>query len=235
MNIFSSADGNRFEAKLKISHNNNQKELLEIINNFLKKYYKNDSFFVEKETPNILILNFKDNTNMANCVLRYLKLIKLEKIEFANITCSVSIKILNNFTKIKNYNKPKLLLSSLSIYKNERYKDVQNTNKDNKTSNNTKYNVIENLYFLNDSNKNKINNNNNNKNISIDTENSVIDSIIEYNYFPKKNHNHNWLIQNKVNKAKSMNNKIKNIKLDTDINKDNQVLEYTNKNVYNYN
>ncbi len=235
MNGFS-VDGNRFEARLKINHNNKQKELLQIINNYLKKFYKNDTFDVEKETPNILILNFRDNTYTANCVLRYLKIITLEKKDFSNITCSIHTKILNSFTIKKKYNKQKLLLSSLSILNNERYRDISKKNKDNKTSNNTKYNVIESLLFLNDSKTriNNINNNDNSNNNKIINESinniNTKDSVVEYNYFPKKTNN--WLIQNK---AKSLNKNIKNIQLETDINEENKILEYTNKNTYNYN
>ena len=250
MNVFSSIEGNRFEAKLKIIHNNNQKQLLEIITNYLKKYYKDEYFVLEKETPNVLILNFKGNTNTANCVLRYLKIIKLERIELSHISCNIHIKITNSFTRKKLWNKSKLLLSSLSTLdnnkfnfpKNERYRGLSKKIKNNKTSNNTKYNVIESLYFLNDNKKEILNNNNINNNNDqkkcIETENN----IIEYNYIPKKSNN--WLIQNKLNLHHNNNinninninntNNINDINISNDINKYGEILEYTNKNVNNF-
>ena len=193
MNTFSSVEGNRFEAKIKILHNNNQKLLIEKINNYLKRFYNNEQYILEKETPNILILNFKNNTEIANCVLRFLKIKRLEELELSNIYCSIHIKIVNAFSNKKYWNKPLLHPSSTLdkknyiFSKNGRYKN-NSRKKNNLTSNNTKYNAIESIYFFNVNKKETLSNNNNYS----DTENILNKSI------PKKSNN-NWLIQIKSN------------------------------------
>ena len=122
MSFFATADENTFQAKLKILHNNNQIKLLEIIKNYLKKYHKNDYFILEKITSNLLILNFKNNTDTANCVLRYLKIKKLENYDLSNIICSVKVKIVNSCPKKQYFHKSKLLMISPSIISsNENY------------------------------------------------------------------------------------------------------------------
>ena len=203
MSIFSSEDGNRFEAKIKIVHNNNQKKLLEIINNYLKRFYKYEEYKLEKETQNILILNFKNNTDIANCVLKFLKIVKLEQLELSNIYCTIHIKIINSLSKKKNWNKSNLLLSSVSIdnnkyflpkIKKERYKNYSKGK--NYSTNNTKYNVIQKLYFPN-INKNKIESYSDNNNNNFITEN---------NLSKKKIINNNWLIQGKPKLDSNNNN-----------------------------
>ena len=218
MNIFSSVDGNQFEAKIKIVHNNNQQKLIEIINNYLKRFYKNEKYILEKETQNILILNFKNNTEIANCLLRYLKIIKLEEVELSNIHISIHIKIVNSIPKKKYWHKPLLspsaTLDNNNKYifpKNERYKNYSHS-KNNYSSNNTKYDAIQSIYFFNDNKKKTISNSNNYS----DTENNL--NIKKY--VPKKNNN-NWLIQIKSN----LNQNNDNCSNNKSINNNNQLYE----------
>jgi hypothetical protein len=167
MSFFSTADENTFQAKLKILHNNNQIKLLEIINNYLKKYHKNDYFILEKMTSNMLVLNFKNNTDTANCVLGYLKIKKLENNDLSNIKCSVNVKIVNPCYKKKYFHKSKLLMLSPSIMDRSENDSINNEKKDlyrnYNSSNNSRLNVIQNLYFLNNTAKNKILNESKNK------------------------------------------------------------------------
>ena len=174
MSFFATAEENTFQAKLKILHNNNQIKLLEIIKNYLKKYHKNDYYIVEKMTSNILILNFRNNTDTANCVLRYLKIKKLENNDLSNIICSVNVKIVNSCSKKKYFHKPKLLMLSPSkmisgdnvIINSEKRGLSRNYN----SSNNSRSNIIQSLYFLNNTSKNKI---------SIGSNNNVNRSVID--------------------------------------------------------
>ena len=233
MNIFSSVEENKFEAKIKIVHNNNQKELIEIINNYLKRFYDNEQYNIEKETQNLLILNFKDKTEIANCVLRFLKIIRLEKYELSNIKCSIHIKIINSFSKNKFWNKP--LLSSSSTLdnnnkyifpKNQRYKNYSKK-KNNFSTNNTKYNVIESIYFFNVNKKENFSNKNNYS----DTENNL-----NQNNNASKKGNNNWLIQIKSNlNNDNYNNNIEIENNNKEIDNNNKEIENNNKDIDNNN
>jgi len=192
MSFFSTADENTFQAKLKILHNNNQIKLLEIIKNYLKKYHRNDYFILEKMTSNILVLNFRNNTDTANCVLRYLKIKKLENNDLSNIICSVNVKIENSCTKKKYFHKSKLLMlspSKMSSLENVSINsDKKGLSRNYNSTNNSRLNVIQNLYFLNNTAKNKILNENKNK-----VNNSVVDkprnNIIEDLFFLNEQNN----------------------------------------------
>jgi len=174
MNFFATAEENTFQAKLKILHNNNQIKLLEIIKNYLKKYHKNDYFILEKMTSNMLILNFRNNTDTANCVLRYLKIKKLENNDLSNIICSVNVKIVNSCSKKKYFHKSKLLMLSPSIMKSGDNATINSEkrglSRNYNSSNNSRFNIIQNLYFLNNTAKNKI---------SIESKNNVNKSVVD--------------------------------------------------------
>jgi len=174
MSFFSTIDENTFQAKLKIVHNNNEIKLLEIIKNYLKKYHKNDYYILEKVTSNILILDFKNNTDTANCVLRYLKIKKLENNELSNIICSVNVKIVNSCSKKKYFHKSKLLMFSPSKMKFGENASINSEkrglSRNYNSSNNSRFNIIQNLYFLNNTAKNKI---------SIENKNNVNKSVVD--------------------------------------------------------
>ena len=192
MSFFTTADENTFQAKLKIFHNNNQIKLLELINNYLKKYHKNDYFILENMTPNILVLNFKNNTDTANCVLGYLKIKKLENNDLSNIRCSVNVKIVNSYSKKKYFKKSKLLMLSPSIINRGENVSISSEKRDisrnHNSLNNSRLGIFQNLYFLNNTAKNKILNDNNNK-----VNKSVVDkqskNIIEDLFFLKEQNN----------------------------------------------
>ena len=233
MNLFSTKDENTFKAKLKILHNNNQIKLLEIINNYLKKYHKNDCYILEKVTSNVLILDFKNNTDTANCVLRYLKIKKLENNDLSNIICSVKIKIVNSFSKPKNFHKSKLLMLSPMIticgeqdsIKDEKRGLSRNYN----SSNNYRFNTIQKLYFLNNTSKNKILNDNKNK-VNKSVINKQRKNIIEDLFFlneqkNKKLDNENKEVNNNFtveeNNISKSNNNFENNNLSNIINTEN--------------
>ena len=184
MSFFATIDENTFQAKLKILHNNNQIKLLELIKNYLKKYHKNDYFILEKMTSNILVLNFKNNTDTANCVLRYLKLKKLENKDLSNIICSVNVKILNSCSKKKYFHKSKLLMLSPSIMKSDENisinKEKRGLSRNYNSSNNSRFNIIQNLYFLSNTAKNKISiksKNNDNKSVVDKHRKNIIEDL----------------------------------------------------------
>jgi len=174
MSFFATADENTFQAKLKILHNNNQIKLLEIINNYLKKYHKNDYFVLEKITSNILVLNFKNNTDTANCVLGYLKIKKLENNDLSNIRCSVNVKIVNPYSKKKYFQRSKLLMLSPTIKNSDENVSIDSEKrglpKNYNSTNNSRLNIIQNLYFLNNTSKSKISN---------DSQNIVNKSVVD--------------------------------------------------------
>ena len=192
MSFFATADENTFQAKLKILHNNNQIKLLEIIKNYLKKYHKNDYFILETMTSNILVLNFKNNTDTANCVLGYLKIKKLENNDLSNIRCSVKVKIVNSCSKKKYLHKSKLLMLSPSIMNRGENVSINNEKRvlpiNYNSSNNSKLNIFQNLYFLKNTAKNKILNESQNK-----VNKSVVDNqsknIIEDLFFLNESNN----------------------------------------------
>ena len=198
-----------------------------------KNYYNNEYYLLEKESPTILILNFKNNTDIANCLSRYLKIVKLEDNELSNISSTVKVKVVNDFSHKKYYNNLRLLLSSsnnnnkYNFQKNDRYKDIL---KNYNTSNNTKYNIIQNMYFLNSSKKSldvssrKFNNNNikNNNNNNIIEKRNIIENLFfldDKNKGIKTLDNNNNNIKENENIITENNNNFDSIKIN-DIKKD---------------
>jgi len=202
MSFFSTIDENTFQAKLKIVHNNNEIKLLEIIKNYLKKYHKNDYYILEKVTSNILILDFKNNTDTANCVLRYLKIKKLENNELSNIICSVNVKIVNSCSNKKYFHKSKILSLCPTIMSSDEHNIIANEkrglSRNYNSSNNYKFNAIQNLYFLHNTSKNKILNYNRNK-VNKSVVNKERKNIIEDLFFLNEQNNKKIDDKNKVN------------------------------------
>ena len=96
---------NNFAGIIKIANYTDKDKLLEEINKFLStNYHKKDFYNIAKETPDLLILNFHSETEVAECTSRFLKLLKLENKLFSNISIFLHIKILNHPTNKRKIN-----------------------------------------------------------------------------------------------------------------------------------
>ena len=92
---------NEFEAKIRISNFSSKESLLDKINSYLKNN-KNDEeeeeqspYEIEKETSNMIILNFQKDTELANYISKKLKLLQIENPNFSNLKSSLRIRIIN--------------------------------------------------------------------------------------------------------------------------------------------
>ena len=93
-------DNNEFEAKIKISNFSSKEEILDKINSFCsikKGEEENSSYDIEKETSNMLLLNFHKKTELANYVNNNLKLLKIESNNFSDLKINLIIKVKNPF------------------------------------------------------------------------------------------------------------------------------------------
>ena len=93
-------DNNEFEAKIKISNLSSKESLLEKINsysNLKKEGEENSSYEIEKETSNMLLLNFHKNTELANYVNNKLKLLQIDNKNFSDLKINLIIKVKNPF------------------------------------------------------------------------------------------------------------------------------------------
>ena len=91
-------DENEFEGKIKITNFSSKNDLLEKINSYCKKYATEgqDSLYeIEKEKPNLIILNFHKNSELANYVNRKLKLLQIEDPDFSDLNINIIIKVIN--------------------------------------------------------------------------------------------------------------------------------------------
>ena len=91
-------ENNEFEGKIKISNFSSKKELLDKINVYCEKYRteeKDALYDIEKETANLLVLNFHKNTELANYINRNLKLLQIGNSNFSDINFNLIIKIIN--------------------------------------------------------------------------------------------------------------------------------------------
>ena len=102
-------DNNEFEAKIKISNFQSKEKLLDKINLYstLKKKEEegNSSYEIEKETSNMLLLNFHKNTELANYVNNKLKLLQIEKSNFSDLKINLIIKVKNPFLEKQKHDK----------------------------------------------------------------------------------------------------------------------------------
>ena len=160
---------NEFEAKIKITNFPSKEEILDKINSYCNSNKKEEEeerspYDIEKETSNMILLNFGKNTEVANYINSKLKLLQIENSNFSNINCNLKIKIKNpNGGKENNENKDTQEEQKKKIKnknpKNEIYSiDAKNNQKLNKFLNKSlhfnKRNI--NKYLNPDSNKMKI-------------------------------------------------------------------------------
>ena len=90
---------NEFEAKIKISNFPSKEEIIDKINLFCNKNKTEDDetslYDIEKENSNMILLNFHQNTELANFINRELKLLQIEKSNFSNININLKMKLKN--------------------------------------------------------------------------------------------------------------------------------------------
>ena len=90
---------NEFEAKIKITNFPSKEEIIEKINLFCNENKTKDdetsSYDIEKENSNMILLNFHQNTELANFINRELKLLQIEKSNFSNLNTNLKMKLKN--------------------------------------------------------------------------------------------------------------------------------------------
>jgi len=120
---------NEFEAKIKISNFPSKEEIIEKIDLFCNQNKAKDEetslYDIEKETSNMILLNFHQNTELANYINRELKLLQIEKSNFSKMNVNLKVKI-NNPNNIKkkqekkeNEDKENLNIKKKNINKND--------------------------------------------------------------------------------------------------------------------
>ena len=91
-------DNNEFEGKIKITNFAPKDEILEKINSYCDKYKdeeNNSVYDVEKENDNLILLNFHKNTEIANYIIRELKILQIDNPNFSELNYKLLIKIIN--------------------------------------------------------------------------------------------------------------------------------------------
>ena len=91
-------DNNEFEGKIKITNFASKDEILEKINSYCDKYKdeeNNSVYDVEKENDNLILLNFHKNTEIANYIIRELKILQIDNPNFSELNYKLLIKIIN--------------------------------------------------------------------------------------------------------------------------------------------
>ena len=98
-------DTNKFEGKVKITGFTSKDLIIEKINSFLEKYKENEKdklYDIEKETPSSILLNFHNDTEMANLIITKLKLLKMENKYYSQLNCQLIIHVVNPKKDEKN-------------------------------------------------------------------------------------------------------------------------------------
>ena len=160
---------NEFEAKMKITNFPSKEEILDKINSYCSSNRKEEeeeklSYEIEKETSNMILLNFGKNTELAYYINRKLKLLQIEKSNFSNINCNLKINVKNPNKEKENNEKKETNEDQKKKIKNKNIKneiysiDAKNNQKLNQFLNKSlhfnKRNI--NKYTNPDSNKMKI-------------------------------------------------------------------------------
>lgn len=101
-------DTNEFEGKVKISGFPSKESLIEKIDSYINKYKveENENLYeIEKETSTSILLNFHKNTEMANLIIRKLKLLQMGNKNFEKLKCHLTINVISpkpKETKVSN-------------------------------------------------------------------------------------------------------------------------------------
>jgi hypothetical protein len=132
MNTRKNKDTNEFEGRVKITGFSSKESLLEKINLYLESYKseeKESLYVIEKETSKSILLNFKKNTELANYIIRKLKLLQMGNQNFAKLNCHLAIKVISPNQNEKSEKKEKSEneneKSPKKTKKND-YKDIYN-------------------------------------------------------------------------------------------------------------
>ena len=91
-------DTNEFEGKVKISGFISKETIIEKIDNYLSKYKteeKDNLYDIEKDTSSSILLNFHKNTEMANYVIRKLKLLQMGNNNFSKLNCHLTVNVIS--------------------------------------------------------------------------------------------------------------------------------------------
>jgi len=110
-------DENEFEGSIKITNFPSKEKIIEKINLYLEKYKKEEKenfYEIEKETSTSLLLNFHKNTEMANYVIRKLKLLQMENQNYSKLNCHLAIKVINQREKNEKNEEGKSVKSNKS-------------------------------------------------------------------------------------------------------------------------
>ena len=103
-------DPNEFEGHIKIKGFPSKEALLDKVDLYLEKYKedpKESLYEIEKETSNLIVLNFHKNTEIANYLIRKLKLLQIDNSSFSNLNCHLNIKVINPNQKKQDEEKEK--------------------------------------------------------------------------------------------------------------------------------
>ena len=132
MNTRKNKDTNEFEGRVKITGFSSKESLLEKINLYLENNIseeKESLYVIEKETSKSILLNFKKNTELANYIIRKLKLLQMGNQNFAKLNCHLAIKVISPNQNEKSEKKEKSEneneKSPKKTKKND-YKDIYN-------------------------------------------------------------------------------------------------------------
>ena len=146
MNTRKNKDTNEFEGRVKITGFSSKESLLEKINLYLESYKseeKESLYVIEKETSKSILLNFKKNTELANYIIRKLKLLQMGNQNFAKLNCHLAIKVISpnqnekseKKEKSENENEKSPKKTKKNDYKDIYYIDAKNNPKMNKLLN----------------------------------------------------------------------------------------------------
>ena len=144
MNTRKNKDTNEFEGRVKITGFSSKESLLEKINLYLESYKseeKESLYVIEKETSKSILLNFKKNTELANYIIRKLKLLQMGNQNFAKLNCHLAIKVIS-----PNQNE-----------KSEKKEKSENENENEKSPKKTKKNDYKDIYNIDAKNNPKMN------------------------------------------------------------------------------
>ena len=111
-------DNNEFEGKLRIRNFPSKDEILEKINLYCQQCRsgeKDDFYEIEKDTANLILLNFHKDTELANFVNRSLKLLQIENSDYSDLNSNLLIKIINK--KSLRLNQKEKILKYIIILK----------------------------------------------------------------------------------------------------------------------
>lgn len=101
-------DTNEFEGRVKITGFPSKDSLIEKINLYLEKYksdQKESLYEIEKETSNSILLNFHKNTEIANYIVRKLKLLQMGNQNYSKMNYHLTVKVISPNQNDKNEKK----------------------------------------------------------------------------------------------------------------------------------